>query len=60
MKAILKSDRKVILDLDPRYGTKISQGKDGSVKFETPAYVDKATGIYYSHKEIEWVEYYGG
>ena len=60
MKAILKADRKVIVDLDPRCGTKVSHGKDGSVKFETPAYVDKATGIYYSHREIEWVEYYGG
>ena len=60
MKAILKSDRKVILDLDPRYGTKISQSKDGSVKFEIPAYVDKATGTYYSHNEIEWLEYQGG
>lgn len=60
MKARLKADMKVVLDLDPHCGTKITRNKDGSVKFETPAYVDKSTGIWYSHREIQWVEYYGG
>ena len=52
MKAYLKSDRKVIVDVIPyprccRW-------------FEAPQYYDKRTKKVYDADELDWVEYYGG
>lgn len=46
MKAILKSDRKVIVDVIPYMTNK--------------TFIDTKTGRIYDEDELEFVEYYGG
>lgn len=53
MKAILKSNRKVIVDVE-WYDTWVDSGK----RFYH--YIDKNTQKIYHEDELDWVEYYGG
>ena len=60
MKAILKENRKVIVDVMPYPVIRAVQREDGGFECYTPAYWDKNTGIYYRPYELEFIEYYGG
>ena len=60
MKAVLKTDREVVLDLDPRPRAQINFREDGGIESYAYAYVDKITGTFYRDTEIEWLEYQGG
>lgn len=51
MKAYLRSDRKVIVDVEYAYMSDII-GQE--------IYQDINTHLYYSEDELEWKEYYGG
>lgn len=53
MKAILKSDRKVIIDVEP-WVTRLN-----TLSGE-PCYVDTKTGVIYLEDKLELVEYQGG
>ena len=57
MKAILRSNRKVIVDVHPYPQMRKCYLKDAS-KF--PVYIDRKTGAIYHEDELDWVEYYGG
>ena len=46
MKAILKSNRKIVVDVVPYMTNK--------------TFVDTKTGRIYDEEELDWVEYYGG
>ena len=52
MKAILRSNRKVIVDVIPF--------PRSCRWFEAPQYYDKSTQKIYDEDELDWVEYYGG
>ena len=60
MKAVLKSNRKVIVDVDPNFTNHVIQRDDGSFEFRMGSLLDETTGIYYRIKELDFVEYYGG
>lgn len=60
MKAILKADREVVLDLDPQPRMQINFREDGGIEGYAYSYVDKITGAFYKNTEIEWLEYQGG
>ena len=60
MKAILKNNRKVIVDVDPNFTTHVIQRDDGSFEFRMDSFLDETTGIYYQIKELDFIEYYGG
>jgi hypothetical protein len=60
MKAILKSNRKVIVDVMPHPTIRIIPREDGGVECYMPAYFDKSSKIYYRPDELDFVEYYGG
>ena len=51
MKAYLKSDRKVIVDVTFSYV---------SEQLGVAIYTDKSTGKCYNENNLDWVEYYGG
>ena len=50
MKAILKADRKIIVDMElyPYYAD------------DMDVYIDKNSGDVYHEEELDWVEYQGG
>ena len=59
MKAILKSNRNVTVDVELHEGIFLDEIKDG-IRTQKAIYKDKNTGYLYAEDDLEWVEYYGG
>ena len=59
MKAILRSNRNVTVDVELQKDLYLDEIKDG-VRIQSAIYKDKATGYLYAEDDLEWVEYYGG
>lgn len=62
MKAILRNNRKVIVDVEHIPTFLVIQEDRGSSyrNHYYEAYREKKTGIFYRKDELDWVEYYGG
>ena len=59
MKAILKCNRTVTVDVELHEGIFLDEMKDG-IRTQKAIYRDKTTGYRYVEDDLEWVEYYGG
>ena len=59
MKAILRSNRKVTVDVELCEGIFLDEVIDG-IRTQKAIYKDKNTGYLYVEDDLDWVEYYGG
>lgn len=59
MKAILRSNRRVTVDVELHEGIFLDEVKNG-IRTQKAIYRDKTTGYLYVEDDLDWVEYYGG
>ena len=59
MKAILRSNRRVTVDVELHEGIFLDEMKDG-IRTQKAIYTDKTTGYLYVEDDLDWVEYHGG